>query len=66
MNIKYYGYCEYIGDCKLYTAVMLPYEGGKFPVVIKRTPYAKSTIGQDDDKVLLCYMNDNEKWLIIC
>lgn len=38
---------------------MLPYEGGKFPVVIKRTPYAKLTKGQDDNKVLLAYMNDN-------
>ena len=42
---------------------MIPYKGGKFPVVIKRSPYVSATASLDDEKVLLSYINDNEKWL---
>lgn len=65
MELKYYGYNEYIksGGCMLYTAVMLPSREGKFPTVIKRSPYVNSTVSMSDDKLLLSYMAENEKWL---
>ncbi len=65
MHQKYYGYNYYMesGGCKLYTAVMLPSENGKFPVVIKRSPYVNSTVDFSDDEYLSNCMADNEKWL---
>lgn len=63
MELKYYGYCEYIGEHKLFTAVMLPQKEGKFPVVIKRSPYVPDKDMFSDEKLLLSYVNDNEKWL---
>ena len=51
------------GGCKLYTAVMLPDEKGKFPVVIKRNPYVNPSAKLSDDECLAVYMKENEKWL---
>lgn len=65
MEQKYYGYNYYMesGGCKLYTAVMLPSKEGKFPVVIKRNPYVNNTTAFSDEKLLLTYLAENEKWL---
>lgn len=65
MKLTYYGYNEYIesGGYKLYTAVMLPSKEGKFPTVIKRNPYVNPTTVHSDEKLLMMYMTENEKWL---
>ena len=65
MQLTYYGYNEYVesGGYKLYTAVMLPSKDGKFPTVIKRNPYVNPTTVFSDEKLLMMYMAENEKWL---
>lgn len=64
METKQYGYYEYIGEegNRLYTAVMLPCKEGKFPIVIKRTPYATAAKNMTDEEVLAMYLKENEKW----
>lgn len=65
MQLTYYGYNEYVesGGYKLYTAVMLPSKEGKYPTVIKRNPYVNPTTEFSDEKLLMMYMAENEKWL---
>lgn len=65
MDQKYYGFNYYMesGGNKLYTAVMLPSKDGKFPVVIKRSPYVNNTVSYTDEEYLSDCMKVNEKWL---
>lgn len=63
MENKYYAFYEYIGENKLFTVSMLPDKAGKFPIVIKRSPYVSDTDNLDEKATLVKYMADNEKWL---
>lgn len=65
MELKYHGYVEYVqsGGEKLFTVVLLPYKGGKFPTVIKRNPYVNPTTVHTDEKLLVMCMAEEEKWL---
>lgn len=65
MAEKHYGYVKYLGDeaSPLFTAVMLPYQGGKFPIVVIRTPYASDLRKKTDEAALQLYMQEKQKWL---
>ena len=65
METKRYGYHAYLGEegKRLYTAVMLPYKGGKFPIVIKRSPYVSETMTMTEEEVLALCLKENENWL---
>ncbi len=49
-NLCYYEYIE-LNGAKLFTAVALPYEGGRFPTVIYRNPYVDEFEDSDEDEV---------------
>lgn len=63
--MAYYGYNTYLqsGGCNLFTSVMLPSDNGKFPIVVKRSPYVNSSADLSDEEVLEGYMKYHEKWL---
>lgn len=65
MENKYYGYYAYLGEegKRCFTMVMLPYQGGKFPVVIKRTPYVSGAKNKKEEDLLAECMKENEKWM---
>lgn len=62
---KFYACHEYVDNkgIKLFTVVMQPDKEGKFPVVIKRSPYVSNTENMDEVSVVNMYLKDNEKWL---
>ncbi len=55
---KYYEYIDSEGE-RLYTAVLLPEKGGKFPTVIKRNCYVDHLIDLTEDEVLEQYDDQN-------
>ncbi len=62
--MKNYRY-EYIisNGTRLFTAILLPEETGKFPVVLIRVPYVDYFENTDEEDIVLSYMNDYSKWL---
>ncbi len=65
MKKNFYGYSLYLGNegVKLYTTVLAPSKEGKFPIVIKRSPYVTNTIEIAEEELTELYKKDNEKWL---
>lgn len=57
-----YAYVE-VQDVKLFTAVLLPAEVGRFPTVVIRTPYVDRLEAQSEEKICATYLHENEKWL---
>jgi predicted acyl esterase len=58
----YYDYLENDG-VSLFTAVLLPHAGGKFPVVIVRTPYVDNMEEMAEENIVAGYLNQYYNWL---
>jgi len=63
--MNHYGYTEYVlsGGYRLFTVIVLPYAGGKFPTVIKRNPYVSPQVNMSEEEILAMYLKSEEKWL---
>lgn len=62
MHGVFYRYLEH--DCeKFYTICLLPKENGKFPTIISRSPYVKSTVSLSEEQVAEDYYRGAKRWL---
>jgi predicted acyl esterase len=61
-HFYYYEYLQMNGE-NFFTMVLLPEEGGQFPVVVCRNPYVKGTVNMSEDDILGAYYNQNKSWL---
>lgn len=64
-ELRYYAFCDYLKckDAMLFTMALLPYEGGKFPSVIIRTPYEGGYVNETEEKLMTILMKDYEMYL---
>ena len=60
-----YAYSEYLtsDNALLYTQIVLPEKGGKFPTVIMRTPYVDQTESTPDEELCEQFIRDQTVWL---
>lgn len=58
----YYEYLPMNGE-DFFTIVLLPKVDGRFPVVVCRTPYVKSTVHMSEDEILSAYYNQHKAWI---
>ncbi len=63
--LSYTAYSEYIENrmAKLYTAVLLPEKGGKFPVIVRRTPYIDAFENYTDADYESEALGEHKNWL---
>lgn len=63
--INYFADYKYINSngVNLFAAFMLPCEGGKFPVVVIRTPYEAKIKNLTEDEILAVYADRYKMWL---
>lgn len=50
-------------DTRLFTAILLPDDRGKFPCVIVRTPYVDALETFSEEEICILYLKENVKWL---
>ena len=63
--MEHYVYYEYVelNREKLFTIVLLPEKGGRFPIVVCRSPYVKRTVGMHEEEIMQEYYNGMKLWL---
>ena len=62
IGYAYYEYLNMDGD-RLFTMVALPSESGKFPTVVCRTPYVKSTVEQPEQELTDSFLRSHQTYL---
>ena len=63
MKLSHFGFYEYITSSRLFTAIVLPEQSGKFPTLIIRTPYVTGFENKCEDEVIAAYLPMQSKWL---
>lgn len=58
----YYEYLKLNGE-DLFTVIMLPKKDGRFPVVIRRSPYVAHTVDMTEEEIAQRYFNSHKAWL---
>ena len=53
--LKIASFCEPVESegTNLFTVVLLPYEEGKFPAIVYRTPYVDDCVGMSDEQICI-------------
>ena len=62
---NFYAYSDYVkvNGANLFTTIMLPNKGGKFPTVIMRSPYNYDTNQLDEDRTVSYLLDRHLKFL---
>ena len=59
---SFYKYLDFDGE-RFFTICLLPEEGGKFPVVVCRSPYVKYATDMTEENIVEQYYNSVKLWL---
>ena len=52
-----------VEGAQLFTVILCPAAGGKFPTVILRNPYVDLLEDWDENDIATAYLNENREWL---
>lgn len=61
-HFAFYKYLEFDGE-RFFTVVMLPDKEGKFPIVIRRSPYVSALKEKTEEEITAQYLSADAEWL---